>query len=323
MWRFLRRLVLLLLLFAVVVLAGFRLAAVWRESGAVAAPEHGRFVETASGRIFVLEYGPDDGMPILFAHGTAAWSELWRPTLKNVADQGFRAIAYDAPPFGYSDRLNVPYTRQSLAQVVLDLTNAMDIRPFLVAHSFGAGPGVEAVMMDQTRFSGLVVVDGAMALNSHNAPKTLPFILKSSFVRELAAAGTMNNPLLTRRLLAGLIHVKAAATDGLAEMLAQPFQRSGTTQAYASWLPALLATPVDALSTRTENYETIMIPVAYIWGAEDTVTPLAQGEALQRVTPGTELIVLAGVGHIPQIEDPEAFQAALINVLTTFRVEAE
>ena len=122
MWRFLRRLVLLLLLLVVFVLAGFRLAAVWRESGAVAAPEHGRFVETASGRIFVLEYGPDDGMPILFAHGTAAWSELWRPTLKNVADQGFRAIAYDAPPFGYSDRLNVPYTRQSLAQVVLDLT---------------------------------------------------------------------------------------------------------------------------------------------------------------------------------------------------------
>lgn len=34
------------------------------------------------------------------------------------------------------------------------------------------------------------------------------------------------------------------------------------------------------------------------------------------LVPGARLVVLDGVGHIPQLEDPEAFEAALIAVLS-------
>jgi pimeloyl-ACP methyl ester carboxylesterase len=52
------------------------------------------------------------------------------------------------------------------------------------------------------------------------------------------------------------------------------------------------------------------MPVALIWGGADTVTPIAQGEALAKLTHGS-LTRLAGDGHIPHIEDPAHFLPAL------------
>ena len=82
---------------------GARTAAVLRETQTAAqvAPSEGRFVDTAQGRIFVLEQGPADGVPVLLAHGTGAWAGLWQPVLEALAEKGYRAIAFDLPPFGF------------------------------------------------------------------------------------------------------------------------------------------------------------------------------------------------------------------------------
>jgi pimeloyl-ACP methyl ester carboxylesterase len=52
-------------------------------------------------------------------------------------------------------------------------------------------------------------------------------------------------------------------------------------------------------------------PVALIWGEADTVTPIAQGEALARIFRTRSFQRLPGVGHIPHIEDSAQFLAAL------------
>jgi len=52
-----------------------------------------------------------------------------------------------------------------------------------------------------------------------------------------------------------------------------------------------------------------------IWGENDNVTPLDQAHDLQNLIPQATLSVLAGLGHIPQIEDPVAFNAALLKGL--------
>jgi pimeloyl-ACP methyl ester carboxylesterase len=54
--------------------------------------------------------------------------------------------------------------------------------------------------------------------------------------------------------------------------------------------------------------------LALIWGAEDTITPPAQGVALGRLT-GVTPTFIPGVGHIPHLEDPERFHAALLAAL--------
>ena len=69
-------------------------------------------------------------------------------------------------------------------------------------------------------------------------------------------------------------------------------------------------------SARERNaYPRLKVPAAILWGDKDSITPLDQAHDLQKLMPEAALTVLPGLGHIPQIEDPEAFNAALLTAL--------
>jgi pimeloyl-ACP methyl ester carboxylesterase len=80
----------------------------------------------------------------------------------------------------------------------------------------------------------------------------------------------------------------------------------GTTNA----LTAMFATP--PASTLPDSLGTITAPTLIVWGADDTITPPSQAEDLQRALVGSSLEIVAGAGHRPHLEDPEAI-AALIS----------
>ena len=48
---------------------------------------------------------------------------------------------------------------------------------------------------------------------------------------------------------------------------------------------------------------------------KSTVTPISQGEELARLVDGANLLIMDGVGHVPQIMAPEAFYTNLIKAL--------
>lgn len=54
-----------------------------------------------------------------------------------------------------------------------------------------------------------------------------------------------------------------------------------------------------------------------VWGRLDEVTPLAQGEDLARRFIGSQLVIMEGVNHIPQLEDPTKLNATLLTFLAT------
>ncbi len=299
-------------------LIGFRIAAEIRETQPFgqALPEDGRLQPTDDGTFFLLEAGQPGDPPVLFAHGTAAWSGLWHPTLKVVAGAGFHAAGFDMPPFGWSEHPDdTDFSRTRQAERIVALLEALDTKPIIVAHSIGAGPMAEAVLQRPDLVSGFVIVAGAIALGSHEAPKAVPLPLRSEMVRIYATAATASNPWLTGPFLRGFIHVKEAATPDRIALLREPLQRDGYTKALSHWIPTLLATPVDAISTRAETWQALDLPVVLIWGSEDTVTPPEQAETLRDLIPGAELVMLNDVGHIPQIEAPAVFEGALLQAL--------
>ena len=258
--RWMYRLTLVVGVLACLVLALASGAALLRETEerAEILPPEGRLVDTAEGAMFVLETGPEDGPPLLFAHGTAAWSGLWAPVLDAVSADGRRAVGFDMPPFGFSDHAQArDYSRPRQAARILALVNALNIKPIFVAHSVGAGPSVEAVMQRPEAFAGLVVVSGAVGLGRHEEKAMLPLPLRPAPLRKSATALTMTNPWLTRTFLSGFVHKKDAVTDARVALLQSPLKRHGTTAAYADWVPNLLAAPIDARSTRAEEYQAL------------------------------------------------------------------
>jgi pimeloyl-ACP methyl ester carboxylesterase len=58
------------------------------------------------------------------------------------------------------------------------------------------------------------------------------------------------------------------------------------------------------------------MPVLIVWGRQDAVTPLWQGEQLRALIPGADLSVIDGAGHIPFIEATEAFDTVLLEFLS-------
>ncbi|MGB3407180.1 MAG: alpha/beta hydrolase [Jannaschia sp.] len=311
----LRRLALVLA--ALLSLAGGLIAVLWFLAQIRAdqgyPPDRGRLVETAMGSIYVEEAGPADGEVVLLLHGSIGWSRLWSETAAALAAEGYRAIAFDMPPMGWSERpADAEYDRTTQGQRILALVDAMGIRPHLVAHSFGAGAGAEAALADPQAFASLVIVDGAIGLGT--GPSDPPAWTDSRLLTELATTTVIMNPLLTGAGLRAFVHRKDSITDHWTGIVEGPFRRRNTPRRIAQWLPSLLTTPAGP-STDPGRWATLDLPVGILWGAEDTVTPLEQGERLAALIPRARLIVMPDIGHIPQIEDPAAFQAALLSVL--------
>ncbi len=325
--RWLRRVLLAvgcLLGIIVLGLGGFRVAAAWRETDTAAAkaPQRGQFVSTPNGRVFLQESGPRDGIPVILIHGTAAWSEFWRGTIDHLTAQRYRVIAIDLPPFGFSDRsAEGNYSRAAQARRVVGVLDALKIdRAIFVGHSFGAGATVEAVMHYPERVRGLVLVAAALGLPPPDQPPEMPSrammtMLDLPVLPELLIAATATNPLLTRSLLGTMIARKEAATEDLAEVLRRPMTRTGTTPDFAVWVKAFLTPDMTARSMQQDSFRAIAVKTRLIWGDLDTLTPLPQGERLEKLIPGAKLEVLKGVGHIPQIEDPAAFRPLLVKLL--------
>jgi pimeloyl-ACP methyl ester carboxylesterase len=323
-WGYASRVVLGVLAAALIVLAGFRIAAALREveTAEALAPEHGRFVDTAGGRIFLQDSGPRDGIPVVLIHGTAAWSEFWRGTIDHLTGHGYRVIVIDLPPFGFSDRsASGAYSRSDQAMRIIGVLNALGIgRAVLVGHSFGAGATVETVLLYPERIRGLVLVAAALGLPEPGepaaaSPAALMTILDLPVLPGVLIAATATNPLLTRRLLASMISRKEAATEELAGILRRPMARSGTTADFARWAKSFLAPDLTARSMDPQAYRSIAAKTRLIWGDLDTLTPLPQGTRLEALIPGARLALLKGVGHIPQIEDPQAFRPLLVEAL--------
>lgn len=308
----LARLIAAALAVILLVLIGLRLAAASRERGAEL-PAGMTMVQTPLGAVAVQLSGPADAPPILLVHGTAAWSGFWRGPAAHLAGRGWRVMAVDLPPFGFSAHdPQARYSRQEQAERLSAVLATLASRPaIVVGHSFGGGPAIELALRRPEQVRSLVLVDAALGnLDPKPGRGTWAALLGFAPPAQGAIAATVTNPPAMRPLLRSMLARKEAA-DQWVPVLQAPMRRAGTTSAYAAWLPSLLVRDDGALSRRTEAIQAIAVPVALIWGAADTVTPLAQGRRLAGLTRARSLAVLHRVGHIPHIEDPHRFLAAL------------
>ena len=53
------------------------------------------------------------------------------------------------------------------------------------------------------------------------------------------------------------------------------------------------------------------LPLGIVWGEHDKTVSVADAELAQRLRPDARAQIVPGAGHLPMVEDPEAFAAAL------------
>ena len=293
------------------------------------APPTGRWVDVGDARLFVQEWGPPGGPVLLLSHGTGAWSGTWFELPQALAAAGWRVVAVDLPPFGFSASNGrageLDYTRPAQAFRLLNLMSTLGgpSEVTLVGHSFGAGPALEAAMRSSLPLHRLVLVAPALRLSpAGEAPACTPIpawvslLLGRRDVRSVLIAGTASYPAFTDELLGRFVHRQEAITPERVAAYQAPMRRFSYSADIGDWAYTFAGAGCEPSASLDPAKITAWAqkgpPVVLIWGTADTITPIVQARSLLRWMPEAKLMELPDVGHIPHIEDPTKLAAALL-----------
>ena len=135
-------------------------------------------------------------------------------------------------------------------------------------------------------------------------------------MRSVLISGTASYPAFTDELLGRFVHRKEAITPERVAAYQLPMRRFSYGADIGDWAYAFAGAGCEASASLDPLKITAWArngpPVVLIWGTADTITPIAQARSLLRWMPEAKLVELPDVGHIPHIEDPTKFAAALL-----------
>jgi pimeloyl-ACP methyl ester carboxylesterase len=292
-----------------------------------ATPEHaasgvGRWLTAHDVQLHVVEHGDPQAPLLVLTAGTGAWAGTWRDSIEPLVRAGWRVVAIDLPPFGFSHRPpNGEYTRRAQAQRLIGVLRQLDSAPVvLLGHSYGGGPAAEAAMLQPSLVRHLILVDAAIGLRKPDAaPCAAPGVVIDALrwrpLRTSLVSATGTQPLLTGVLLRGFVARKDVITEDRLSIYREPLAVRGTSAAIGDWALQFASECDGSLSMSVAGFAALRMPLSLLWGDLDTVTPLQQARDIVAAAPGARLVVLPGVGHIPQIEDAPLFNARLVELL--------
>ncbi len=239
---------------------------------------------------------------VFFLHGVGGGQAAWSQNLPTLARDGFRCIAWDAPGYGASP-LRVPYTMESLANALLDLIAHVGARRnVIVGHSMGGMIAQEAVALDASRIHGLILFATSPAFGKPGGDWQEQF-LRSRFAPLDAGVGMAG---LAPKLVAGMI---GPNTDANAIISAVALMSGVPESTYRSAMSTIVS------FNRLGNLPRIAVPTLCLSAELDAAAPPAVLEKMAARIPNAVYQCIPGVGHLGNMESPEAFNAAVLDFL--------
>jgi pimeloyl-ACP methyl ester carboxylesterase len=263
------------------------------------------YAPSGSDWIYYREAG--SGHPVVFIHAGVADSRMWLPQLEAVPD-GFRYIAFDQRGFGNS---KVGGSKYNSYRDVLALMDYLDCdKAVLVGCSIGAGIALDLAIEAPKRVSGLVLV-GA------DSPGFEPEegLFEPPQWREAVAAFKAGDYERVAQLdaeiwLAGhgreLDQVDPDLRALFLEMDLHPLRSEGERDELRTAGP-----------DREKAIRGIEKPTLVMVGAYDMPDLQAAAHHLASRLSKRSAVVIEDAAHLPGFEQPDAFNAALVNFLET------
>jgi len=274
---------------------------------------HTRKVHLGDVGLCISEAG-DGGRPVLLVHGFTADKGEVDEVLEPLAAAGWHAVAPDLRGHGASDHPTdeAAYSFEIYAADILALADHLGWDRFaLVGHSMG-GAIAQLVALDHPdRLTGLV-----LAGTFHGPVKgvTTELVELGSWVVHSSGMAGLAEALASRRAdnpesAAAFERMQEARPDH-AEQSARRLESTSPTM----WLA--MAPQFVAQADRLDRLRSIRVPTAVIVGELDG-TMLDDCRAMAAAIPGASLIEIPDAGHVPQMENPEAWWAALSGFLAS------
>ena len=258
--------------------------------------------------ISYLEAG--QGPVLLLIHGIAGTRENWREVIEPLA-RHHTVIAPDFPGHGDSEAGGGDYSLGALAGGLRDLLLALGHeRATLVGHSLGGGVAMQFAYQHPEMVERLVLVSSG-GLGPEVSPVLRAAALPGAdlFIAVTAGAGQRVGSLLGRGL--GAVGLRPSADVAEIARGYASLEDAARRAAFLDTLRAVVGTGGQRVAAGDRLYLAEAVPVLLVWGARDSIIPVRHGEDAVRAIPGSRLEVFEDVGHLPQLEAPGRFVAAL------------
>ena len=268
--------------------------------------------------LFYFEAGDPGQPPLVMIHGLGDEADTWRHQIPLLAED-HHVIALDLPGFGRSDHLKQAYTPTLMKGAILELMDVLGLeKATLIGSSLGAilAHGIAAAHPE--RLSGLVLVDGALYQPDQMGDSGLQ-VMAIPLVGETIYTNFRKNPDAAydslRPVYQDLDSLPAADREFLFTRVNHRVWSNGQRRAYFSTLRKLSPWVRKAQSALPEQLAKLEIPTLVIRGEMDSLFSAKNAAAIQALQPDAEVLTIAGKGHLPQQEDPAAFNQGLTDWL--------
>lgn len=258
-----------------------------------------------------IRIGPDphiavdhsgSGDLVVFLHGIGGNKRNWHDNMPALAEQ-FRVAAWDARGWGESDDYEGPLSFEAMSN---DLIRVLDHFGAATAHIVGLSMGGKLAMhfvrLHPERVTSLTLCDASRRRRAADPQRLAEFVrsrqqplLDGKEPRDIAEP-------VARSL------VSASARAGALEQLIDSMSRLHKEM-------YLKAIELVAYAQAPADLHKVDVPTLVIVGADDTLTPIADAEDLAATIPAARLAIIPNAGHLSNIEQPDAFNHALLAFL--------
>ena len=255
-----------------------------------------------------ITVGYDDegsGDPLVLVHGHPFNRSMWRPQVEQFSRAGWRVVAPDLR--GYGDTTVVPGVTP-LATFAGDLAALLDHlgldRIVLGGLSMGGQIVMEFYRLFPDRVRGLLLADTSPVAETEHGRQA-----RHATADRLLAEGMGPYAEEVLPKMVAPAAVPAVVDHVLGMMRGTP--------------PAGAAAALRGRAERPDYVATLSraaVPALVVVGSHDAYTPVSDAQLVHDTLPKSTLVVIDGAGHLPNLERPDQFDAALASFLDTWLI---
>lgn len=254
-----------------------------------------------------------EGAPLVLLNGWSASGLAWPRTWVRELESRFCVIRMDNRGSGYSRFADTPFTLADMADDVRDVLDAAGHeRATVLGLSMGGMIAQEFALRHPSRRHGLMLIATRPPAPAHHLPRLTD------------ALGLLRPQRRGERLDVYMTRLWSSATGegfperepaGIAELVAQIVARPTSRGMLMHQLRAVQGWG------HAERLAQLDTPTIVVHGARDTFVDPCNGRTLAELIPGARYVELAGIGHLPQLEAPEAILKLLTELTLALRPE--
>jgi pimeloyl-ACP methyl ester carboxylesterase len=242
------------------------------------------------------------GKPLVLVHAFPFDGRMWRDTALALADR-CRVLVPDLRGFGGSDLGEGEPSIAGMADDVAALLDHLGIaRAAVGGLSMGGYVALAFAARHRARLERLILADTRAAADSDQA--------RAGRADALALVERAGVPALVERQLGALL--SPSASEAVRAKVREVGQQS----------PAGVCAAIRALRDRPDRQAelaAIACPTLVIVGKQDKISPPEEVAALARAIAHARLVEIPAAGHLCNLENPDAFAAAIANFIEETR----